>query len=220
MTYSSVVPDENPQDGHDSKPWEQQPGEPPDHFGWFNVYLILPLPRRIAHVAAFANMNPRSGWLSKLARKWRWKERAEAFDAERAQSLAVLSEQRSQLLKDVAFNAQFQGLHLTGRALENAAIGEMDRDEARRSLSALFQRQRGLLRLTTPRKKKTGKIKINEKKLEGLVMNRAIEIREERIMPLINEIYGTTDDADGADADAQKERGNCPSTAEQQETRT
>lgn len=220
MSFDSVGPEQNPQDGHEPKPWEQQPGEPLDLYGWFKVYLILPLPRSLARVAQFANMKPRSGWISKVARKWGWRERAEAFDVERAQSLAVLSEQRSQLLKDVAFNAQFQGLHLTGRALENSAIGEMDRDEARRYLSPLFQRQRGLLRLTTPRKKKTGKIKINEKRLEGLVMNRAIEIREERIMPLINEIYGTTDDADGADADAQKERGNCPSTAEQQETRT
>ncbi|MDE0071544.1 MAG: hypothetical protein OXO48_17650 [Caldilineaceae bacterium] len=217
MSYSSVGPAENAQDGPDRKPWEQQPDEPPDLYGWFKVYLILPQPRRIADVAQFANMNPRSGWLSKLARKWGWKERAAAFDADGAQRFAVLSEQRSQLLKDVGFNAQYQGLHLTGRALENAAIGEMDRDEARRYLSALFQHKLGLLKLLTPRKEKTGKVKINENQLEMMAMDRAIEIREERIMPLINKIYGITDSADGADAD--KEPGSGPSTAEQKETR-
>lgn len=217
MSYNSAVPEQNPQDGHEPKPWEQQPGEPPDYYGWFKVYLTLPLPRSPARVAQFANMNPRSGWISKIARKWGWKERAAAFDADDAQRFAVQSELRSQLLKDVAFNAQYQGLHLTGRALENAAIGEMDRDEARRYLSPLFQHKRGLLRLMTPRKEKTGKVKINENQLDRLIMERAIEIREERLQPLLDEIYGTTDDADGADAE--KEPGNGPATAEQEETR-
>ncbi|MCY4079497.1 MAG: hypothetical protein OXF54_04585 [Caldilineaceae bacterium] len=218
MKQNSVLPEENPQDGHDRKPWEQQPDEPPDYYGWFKVYLTLPLPRSLVRVAQFANMNPRSGWISKIARKWGWKERAAAFDADDAQRFAVLSEQRSQLLKDVAFNAQYQGLHLTGRALDNAAIGEMARDEARQYLSVLFQHQRGLLRLLTPRKEKTGKIKINEKQLEGLVMDRAIEIRGERIQPFIDKVYGITDGTDGADAEV--EAGNSPATAEQQETRT
>lgn len=217
MSFDSVRPEQNPQDGHEPKPWEQQPDEPPDHYGWFRVYLTLPLPRQLGRVAQFANMNPRSSWLSKIARKWSWKERAAAFDADDAQRFAVLSEQRSQLLKDVAFKAQYQGLHLAGQALDNAAIGEMARDEARQNLSALFQHQRGLLRLLTPRKEKTGKIKINDKQLESLAMDRAIEIREERIMPLINKIYGITDGADGADAE--KEPGDGPSTAEQKETR-
>ena len=213
MKQNSVVPEEDPQDGHEPKPWERQPGEPLDYYGWFKVYLTLPLPRSLVRVAQFANMNPRSGWISKIARKWGWKERAAAFDADDAQRFAVQSELRSQLLKDVAFNAQYQGLHLTGRALDNAAIGEMARDEARQYLSALFQHQRGLLRLLTPRKEKTGKIKINEKQLEGLVMDRAIEIRGERIQPFIDKVYGITDGADGADAEV--EAGNGPATAEQ-----
>ncbi|MCY3991298.1 MAG: hypothetical protein OXF50_08750 [Caldilineaceae bacterium] len=218
MSFDSVGPEQNPQDGHDRKPWEQQPDEPPDHYGWFKVYLTLPVPRHFVRVAEIVGMNPASGWIGKIARKWRWVERAAALDANSAQRLAVQSELRSQALKDVAFNAQYQGLHLTGRALDNAAVGEMDRDEARRYLSPLFQHQLGLLRLTTPRREKTGRIKINEKRQERLTMERAIEIREERIMPLINEVYGITDGADGADAD--KEPGNGPATVEQQEKRT
>jgi len=217
MSFDSVRPEENAQDGHEPKPWEQQPDEPPDHYGWFKVYLTLPLPRQIGRVAQFANMNPRSSWLSKVARKWGWKERAAAFDADCAQRFAVQSELRSQLLKDVAFTAQHQGLHLAGRALENAAIGEMDRDEARQCLSALLQHQRGLLRLLMPRKEKTGRIKINEKQRERLVMDRVIEIRGERIQPLLDKVYGITDDADGANAE--KEPGYGPATDRQEETR-
>lgn len=217
MHHDSVVPEEDAQDGQEPKPWERQPGEPPDHFGWFKVYLTLPLPRQLGRVAQFANMNPRSSWLSKIACKWGWKERAEAFDADCAQRFAVQSELRSQLLKDVAFSAQHQGLYLAGRALENAAIGEMDRDEARQCLSALLQHQRGLLRLLTPRREKTGRIKTDEKQLERLAMDRAIEIRGERIQPLLDKVYGIAEDADGADAG--KEPGNGPATDRHKETR-
>lgn len=217
MHHDSVAPEQNPQDGHEPKPWEQKPDEPPDLYGWFKVYLTLPLPRSLVRVAQFANMNPRSGWLSKKARDWSWKERAEAFDADHPQRPAVLPELRSQLLKDVAFNAQFQGLHLTGLALENAAIGAMDRDEARQNLSPLFQHQRGLLRLLTPRKEKTGKIKVDEEELYWLAVDRAREICEERLQPLFDKIWGKTDDADGADAE--KEPGGGPATDKQQETR-
>ena len=30
-------------DDHAPKPWQQQPQEPPDHFGWFQVYLTSAL---------------------------------------------------------------------------------------------------------------------------------------------------------------------------------
>ena len=222
MYLDSVGSEENPQDDRDPKPWDQQPDEPPDHYGWFKVYLTLPIPRHLVRVAEIVGANPASGWIGKIARKWRWKERAAALDADRAQRLAVLSELRSQALKDVAFNAQYQGLHFTGRALQNAAVGEMDRDEARRYLSALSQHQLGLLRQLTPRKKKTGRkeqtdrIKINEKRLHRLVMNRAMEIREERIQPLLDEIYGTTEDEDSPDPE--QEAGTSPATAEREET--
>lgn len=218
MKQNSVVPEENPQDGHETKPWERQPGEPLDYYGWFKVYLTLPLPRHLVRVAGIVGMNPASSWIGKIARKWRWVERAAALDADCAQRLVVQSELRSQALKDIAFKAQYQGLHFTGRALDNAAIGEMDRDEARRYLSAILSHQLGLLRLMARRKEKTGRLKINEKKLERLAMDRAIEIRGERIQPFIDKVYGITDGADGADAE--EEVGNGPSTVEQKETRT
>ncbi len=219
MNHDSVGPGENPQDGRDPKPWEQQPGEPPDHYGWFKIYLTLPIPRNYVRVAEFVGANPASGWIGNIARERRWKERAKALDADRAQRLVVLSELRSQLLKDAAFKAQYQGLHLTGRALENAAVGEMDRDEARHYLSPILQHNRGLLRLLTPRKKKTGRkeqtdrIKIDEKRLHRLVRRRAIEINDERMEPLIEEMMAFWDSLD-----AEQEAGNDPATAEREET--
>ncbi len=219
MQPNSVGSTENPQDGRDPKPWDQQPGEPPDHYGWFKIYLTLPIPRHLVRVAEIVGANPASGWIGKIARKRRWKERAEALDADRAQRHAVLSELRSQLLKDVAFNAQYQGLHFTGRALENAAIGEMDRDEARHYLNPILQHQRGLLKQLTPRKEKTGRkeqtdrIKIDEKRLHRLALSRAIELNEERMEPRLKEFEAFWDSLE-----AEQEAGNSPATAEHEET--
>ena len=219
MKQNSVVPEANPQDGNDPKPWDQQPGEPPDHYGWFKVYLTLPIPRHLVRVAEIVGANPASGWIGKIAREWRWKERAAALDADRAQRLAVLSELRSQALKDAAFNALYQSLRLTRRALENAAVGEMDRDEARQNLNSILQRQLDLLKPLTPRKKKTGRkeqtdqIKLDEKQLHRLVRRRAIELNEERMEPLIEEAMAFWDSLD-----AEQEAGNDPATAEHEET--
>ena len=219
MYLDSAGPEENPQDGNDPKPWDQQPGEPPDHFGWFKVYLTLPIPRNYVRVAEIVGANPASGWIGNIAGEWRWKERAAALDADRAQRLAVRSELRSQALKDAAFKALYQGLRLTRRALENAAVGEMDRDEARQNLNSILQRQLDLLRPLTPRKKKTGRkeqtdrIKLDEKRLHRLVRRRAIELNEERMEPQIEEMMAFWDSLD-----AEQEAGNDPATAEREET--
>lgn len=198
-------------DDRTPKPWEQLPQEPPDHFGWFQIYLTLPVPRHLVRVAQIVGMNPRSSWISKIARKWRWIERAEALDAERAQRLVVQSELRNRLLKDVAFKAQFQGLHDTNRALGSAAIGEMDRDEARQYLSPLFQHQRGLLRMIA-RQNEIGEVEIDEERLERLVEERAREIDMERLEPIFREVYGTDD------VEAEDGPDNRPSPDKQEET--
>ena len=200
-------------DDHAPKPWQQQPQEPPDHFGWFQVYLTLPLPRYIVRVAQIVGMNPSSSWISKIARKWRWLERAEALDAEMAQQLVVQSELRHRLLKDAAFTAQFQGLHDTNRAIDSAAIGDMDRDEARQCLSAIFQHQRGLLR-SLALQMESDEVKSEEERhqqeqrqqerLEELVLQRAHEIRSEKTRELLEEVYGS------GQCDAEDEPGNSP----------
>ena len=207
QSYEQAV---SSKDDHTPNPWEQLPEEPPDHFGWFQVYLTLSMPRHLVRVAQIVGMNPRSSWISKIARKWRWVERAEALDAERAQRLVIQSEVRNHLLKDVAFKAQFQGLHDTNRALGNAAIGEMDRDETRQYLSALFQHQRGLLRMIA-RQDGKDEVEIDEERLEQLVEERAREIRMEQLEPLFRKVYGT--DA----VEAEDEPDNSPTADKQKE---
>ena len=192
------------------RPWDQQPEEPPDHYGWFKIYLTLPLPRYVVRVAELAGMNPASRWISRVARKWRWEERAEALDAEDAQYLIVQSELRNQMLQDAAFKAQFQGLHDTNRALDNAAIGDMDRDEARQYLGALFQHQRGLLGSLT-RQKEIGEVEVDDERLAELVMERVMEIRTEQSRALLNKVYGR------AAADVEEQPDNSPANDKQEE---
>ena len=210
QSYEQAV---SSKDDHTPKPWEQLPDEPPDHFGWFQVYLTLPVPRHLVRVAQIVGMNTRSSWISKIARRWRWVERAEALDAERAQRLVVQSELRNRLLKDVAFKAQFQGIHDTNRALGSAAIGEMDRDEARQYLSALFQHQRGLLRMIA-RQNEIGEVEIDEERLEQLVEERATEIHMESWEPVLRKVYGTDT------VDAEVEPDNSPAADNQKEIQT
>lgn len=192
MSNNNVESVENAASRTAPKPWEQQPGEPLDRFRWFQIYVTLPVPRVFARVAQAVGMNPRSSWVSKTAREWRWKERAEALDAQRAAQLAVQSEWRNHLLREIAFEAQFQGLEETNRALGAAAVGAMDRAEARKYLGPLSQHQRGLLRLIM-HEKETGELQIDEEQLELLVEQRAREIYEQKINTLLQQVYNQPD---------------------------
>lgn len=192
MTDNNSEHVDNGEPGSAPKPWERQPEEPPDRYKWFQIYMTLPVPRRFARVAQIVGMYPTSSWVGKIAREWRWKERAEALDAEQASRLVVQTEWRSEALRQIAFEAQFQGLEETNRALDQAAIGEMDREEARSYLSALSQHQRGLLKLIF-HEKKTGEVEIDEDQLGILVEERAREIFAEKISSVLDQVYNQPD---------------------------
>ena len=133
-------------DDDQPKPWSRQPGEPPDRYYWFRLYLSLPIPRKVAQVANHVGTNSERSWMSKIARQWRWKERAVDFDADHARKIVEQSELRQQLLLDKVFEAQFYGLTDTSKAIQNAEIDRMGRAEARNHLTQLSRHQRGLLR--------------------------------------------------------------------------
>ncbi|MCY3991299.1 MAG: hypothetical protein OXF50_08755 [Caldilineaceae bacterium] len=133
------------QDGGQPKPWDRQPGEPEDRYYWFRLYLTQPIPRKVAQVAKLIGTNSKRTYLSKIAREWRWEERAVHFDADKAEQLVIQAEMREQLLFDKLFEVQFHGLLDTTQAIENAEIDRMDRDEARGHLSQIARHQRGLL---------------------------------------------------------------------------
>ena len=165
-----------------AKPWDQQPAEPLDCYYWFRLFLALP--------------NSPKTWISNIARRWRWKERAAALDAERAEQLIVRAELREQLLLDKAFEAQFQGLVDTTKALENAQIGDMNRDEARTYLTPLSRHQRGLLQIVLRQKEETarkGLEELNEIRLALLIEERAlqrVEEMEKERDEMLAKIYG------------------------------
>ena len=212
MFNNDIESVQNVGSGTAPKPWEQQPGEPLDRFRWFQIYLTLPVPRVFSRVAQAVGMNPRSSWVSKTARQWHWKERAEALDADQTAQLAVQSDWRNQLLRELAFEAEYQGLEETNRALTTAAVGEMDREEARKYLGPLSQHQRGLLRLIT-HEKETGEVQIDEEKLEQLVEQRARAIYEQKISALLQQVYNQ------ADSEAETGQDNSPYVDKVEESR-
>ena len=150
------------------QPCERQPGEPLDRYRWFQIYLTLPPPRRHASVAEIAGLRPRTRLIAKASSQWRWQERLAASDRPENGFPALQREWRTQLLRETAYKAQFTGLDDTSRALSGAAIGELDRAEARKHLGPLIQYQRGLLPLMEPRRQeKDVALKINEHRLQA-----------------------------------------------------
>lgn len=182
MNDNEINKTDNSQDGDQPQPWEQQPGEPVDHYYWFKVYLTLPLPRKVAQVAKLVGTNSKRTWMSKIARKREWKKRAMLFDADEAKRIVIQAEIRKQLLLDKLFEAQFLGLLDTTRAIANAEIDQMDRDEARGHFSPIARHQRGLLSITAQQSEQ-----ISEESLEELNQARLAQEVEERALALLEE---------------------------------
>ena len=88
--------------GQARQPWEQMEGEPNLWYGRFQVYLELGPTRTLKGAAAAAGRQMRgeplttgSDW-SLTARRWRWRERAHAWDVHQRELLA-LSERNTRL---------------------------------------------------------------------------------------------------------------------------
>ena len=199
------------QDGDQPKPWEQQPGEPVDCYFWFRLFLSLPLPRKVAQVAKQVGTNSERTWMSKIARKWRWKERAMHSDADEAERIVVQAEIRKQLLLEKLFEAQFHGLLDTTLAIVNAEIDRMDRDEARGHLPQLARHQLGLLRITAQQSELTSEgsqEELNQARLAELVEERALAMVEEEeaeVNELMNLFYGSDEESAETCSDSEEE---------------
>ena len=180
------------------QPWERQQDEPLDRYRWFQLYYSLPQPRTFTDAAQILGLKPGSRLVSKAAKDWRWKERAAATDDRQRGSLALQSEWRGLLLSEVAYRNRFITLEDTSRALASTAIGELDRNRARRLLGPLLRHQQGLLRLLEP-KKQDREVEIDERKLEPLILERRIEIQGEMIEPLIRKVFGDNKPEAGSD---------------------
>ncbi|MDE0182643.1 MAG: hypothetical protein OXL39_14940 [Caldilineaceae bacterium] len=187
-------------DGDQPQPWDRQPGEPLDCYYWFRLYLRQPLPRKVAQVAKQVGTSSERTWMSKIARKWRWKERAMLFDADEAKQIVVEAEIRKQLLQEKFFEALFHGLLDTTRAIDNAEIDRMDRDEARGYFSPIARHQRGLLRFTAQQSEQTSEEsqeELNQARLAELVEERAlakVDEPDERLEKMIALCYGSDEE--------------------------
>ena len=177
-----------------SQPCERQPGEPLDRYRWFQIYLTLPPPRLHKRVAEIAGLRPHTRLIAKAFSQWRWPERI--ADADRSENgfPALQKEWRAQLLRETAYKAQFTGLVDTSRALSGAAIGELDRAEARKHLGPLIQYQRGLLPLMEPRRKERDVApKINERRLQRMVLDRRLVIADKLVRMQYETLFGPTE---------------------------
>ncbi|MDE0071543.1 MAG: hypothetical protein OXO48_17645, partial [Caldilineaceae bacterium] len=198
-------------DGDQPKPWDRQPGEPPDYFYWFRLFLILTRPRKVAQVAKQVGTNSERTWMSKIARKWRWKERAMLFDADESERIVVQAEIRKQILLEKLFEGLFHGLLDTTQAIENAEIDRMDRDEARDHFPPIARHQRGLLSITLQQSEQAAERsqqELDKARLAQLVEERAlamIEEEEARTDELLMQIYGSDEESTETCSDSEED---------------
>ena len=157
-----------------SQPCERQTGEPLEHYRWFRIFVTLPLPRRHKRVAEIAGLRPHTRLIARASSRWRWPERIAEADRQGDEFLALCVEWREQLLREHAYIAQCTALQDTSRALTSAEIGKLDRAVASRQLASLFQFQRGLLSQIEPRRKEKAALKISERRLHGMVLDRRL----------------------------------------------
>lgn len=161
-----------------SQPCERQPGEPLEQYRWFQIFTTLPSPRLHKRVAEVAGLRPNTRLIARASRQWRWPERIAEAARQQNELLALRVEWREQLLREIAYIAHFTGLQDTSRALDRAEISKLDRAAARRNLPSLFQYQRGLLSQIEPRRKENAALKINERRLQGMVLDRRVVIAD------------------------------------------
>jgi len=117
------------------KPWHQLPDEPPDWYDRFHTYLTLGPSRSLT--AAFRKWADSKGspssTTSQQYHKWRWKERAMAYDqANREEKVAREAEAREQRIRQN--NTILQAV---AAALDAADLKNLTTEEARQLLPSL-----------------------------------------------------------------------------------
>ena len=178
---SSQEPDDLEEEAGESEPWRQQPGESDKHYDWFRIYLSLMFWQSTEQVARMVK-DVLGATLARIARKWRWQERAAAFDAGHIDQPLARPELQDQLLVDRTFDSLLFGLLESTTAIRNAEIDRMDRVRARRSFSALSRHQRNLLRSLWRHDDAAAREALEERRallVAPLVEERAVPLAEE-----------------------------------------
>jgi hypothetical protein len=130
------------------QPWEQMDGEPNLWFGRFQVYLGLGPMRSVKAAVTAAAAGPEAGtgtgsgtgagkprkssgiW-SRHGRVWRWRERAQAWDAQQRNLLAVAERNSRAALKSRRLDVIGDYLDVVREVLNKADLEEADKAQAR-----------------------------------------------------------------------------------------
>lgn len=88
------------------QPWHQMDGEPDVYYQMFRVYATMPVGERSVRAAGKANGSKNlNGRLRQNAAKWKWTQRAAAWDAERLKEIADSAEKKMETVKNDAIEA-------------------------------------------------------------------------------------------------------------------
>lgn len=123
--------------------WEREEGEPGNWYARFEVYRLLGPGRTLE--AAYREIGglgrPGHAW-RKAAVRWRWRERAEAWDASERERVRVIDAARRVYARERRLALIDRALRDVEVVLERARIAEVDTEVARSLLPVI----RGLLR--------------------------------------------------------------------------
>ena len=115
------------------QPWKQQPDEPSDWYDRFHVYLMLGPSRTLtAAFRAWAkSRSTPSGALIGHARKWRWKERALAYDQANREEQTAFAEARVAFARERRLHHAQTHFGDVSAAISNANLADLSQEEAR-----------------------------------------------------------------------------------------
>ena len=126
-------------DDSSPKSWHQQPDEPPDWFNRFHTYLTLGPSRTLT--AAYREWAKSKGSPSSTAsqqyNKWRWKERALAYDQANREEKAAFEAARAAEARERRIRKNNKILEAVAAALDTADLENLSTEEARALLPSL-----------------------------------------------------------------------------------
>ena len=121
------------------KPWHQLPDEPPDWYDRFHTFLNLGPSRSLtAAYREWTNSNGKpSSTSSHQYHKWRWKERAMAYDQAKREEKAAFEAARESEAREQRIRQNNTILQAVAAALDAADLKNLTTEEARQLLPSL-----------------------------------------------------------------------------------